>query len=134
MIVLDASALAESLLGGAKAAWVDEQIDAADSLHALHLIDIEVASAVRGHALGGRITDERGRQALADLAMLRLIRYPATALLDRIWDLREKLSAYDAAYVALAESLDAPLVTTDRRLACALGHRARVEAFPGRDA
>jgi predicted nucleic acid-binding protein len=98
-----------------------------ETLHAPHLIDVEIAQVVRRYAAAGEIDGERGRAALTDLADLRLLRYPHDLLLPRIWNLRHNLTAYDAAYVALAEALDAPLVTRDRRLAAAAGHRARIE-------
>jgi predicted nucleic acid-binding protein len=98
-----------------------------ETLHAPHLIDVEVAQVIRRYAATGKIEDGRGREALIDLADLRLVRYPHDLLLPRIWELRDNFSAYDASYVALAEALDAPLVTRDRRLAAAAGHRARIE-------
>ncbi len=76
------------------------------------------------------MSHERGAEALEDLASARISKYPHTPLVARIWELRGNLTAYDAAYVALAEVLDAPLVTTDGRLAQAPGHRARVESYP----
>ena len=82
---------------------------------------------IRRYAANGDIDGERGRVALADLADLPVRRYPHDFLLPRIWELRNNLTAYDAAYVALAEALDARLLTRDRRLATAAGHRARVE-------
>ena len=91
------------------------------------LLDVEVAQVLRWYAASGEIDGERGRTALADLADFPLNRYPHEFLLPRIWDLRQNLTAYDAVYVALAEALDAPLITCDRRLAAAPGHRARVE-------
>ena len=75
----------------------------------------------------GEIDDRRGREAMADLADMPIRRYPHDVLLPRVWDLRHNLTAYDAAYVALAEALDAPLVTRDRRLARAAGHGADIE-------
>ena len=91
------------------------------------MLDVEVAQVIRRYAANGEIDSERGRTALADLADLPLRRYPHDFLLPRIWDLRNNLTAYDAAYVALAEVLDAPLLTRDRRLAAAAGHRAQIE-------
>lgn len=82
---------------------------------------------IRRYAATGEIGAARGRRALADLADFPLRRYPHDFLLPRIWELRHDLTAYDGAYVALAEALDAPLLTRDRRLAAAAGHRARVE-------
>jgi len=91
------------------------------------LLDVEVAQVIRRYALNGEIDSERGRMALIDLVDLPLRRYPHDFLLPRIWNLRNNLTAYDAAYVALAEALDAPLLTRDRRLAAAAGHRAQIE-------
>lgn len=128
MIVVDASAALEVLLRTAAAAAVEARLfDAGESLHAPHLIDVEVAQVLRRYASRGRLAPERCRAALVDLADLPLSRYPHDPLLPRIWDLRRNLTAYDAAYVALAEALEAPLVTRDRRLAAAPGHAARVE-------
>ncbi len=97
------------------------------TLHAPHLLDVEVAQVIRRYAASGEIGAERGRIALADLADFPLRRYPHDFLLPRIWALRNNLTAYDAAYVALAEALEAPLLTRDRRLAIAAGHRAQIE-------
>jgi predicted nucleic acid-binding protein len=128
VIVVDASALLEALLRTPVADAVVERLFAPrETLHAPHLIDVEVAQVIRRYAATGKIEDGRGREALIDLADLRLVRYPHDLLLPRIWELRDNFSAYDAAYVALAEALDAPLVTRDRRLAAAAGHRARIE-------
>ena len=96
------------------------------TLHAPHLVDVEVAQVIRRYAANGEIDGERGRMALADLADFPLRRYPHDFLLSRIWDLRNNLTAYDAAYVALAEALDAPLLTRDRRLAVSPGHHAEI--------
>jgi predicted nucleic acid-binding protein len=128
VIVVDASALLEALLRTSGAKAVEDRLFAPrQTLHAPHLIDVEVAQVIRRYAANGEIDGERGQAALADLADLRLLRYPHDFLLPRIWALRNNLTAYDAAYVALAEALDAPLLTRDRRLATAAGHRARIE-------
>lgn len=128
MIVVDASALLEVLLR-TKAAEAVERLLFANgvTLHAPHLLDIEVAQTIRRYAAGGEIGGDRGRAALADLSDFPLRRYPHDFLLPRIWELRNNLTAYDAAYVALAEGLDARLLTRDARLASAPGHRARIE-------
>ena len=128
MIVVDASALLEVLLRTSAAKVVEDRLFAPrQTLHAPHLLDVEVAQVIRRYAANGDIDGQRGRIALADLADLPLRRYPHDFLLPRIWELRNNLTACDAAYVALAEALDARLLTRDRRLATAAGHRARVE-------
>ena len=96
------------------------------TLHVPHLLDVEVAQVIRRYAAAGEIDHERGRAALADLADLPLRRYPHNFLLLRVRELRDNLTAYDAVNVALAEALDAPLLTRDERLAAA-GQHARVE-------
>lgn len=130
MIVVDASALLEVLLRTTRAPGVEAVLFAADdTLHAPHLIDLEVAQVLRRYERAGQIDPERGREALADLSDLPLTRYPHQVFLARIWVLRGNLTAYDAVYVALAEALDAPLVTCDAALATAAGHHARVVAL-----
>lgn len=101
--------------------------DTRQSLHAPHLVDVEVAQVLRRYAHAGEADAARCAAALDDLAGLPLTRYPHGVLMPRVWELRDNLSAYDAVYVALAEALDAPLITRDQRLANAPGHRARVE-------
>ena len=128
MIVVDASALVELLLPSDAAGTVAARLfDSGDSLAAPHLIDVEAAQVLRRYAQAGEIDGRRGREAIADLADMPIRRYPHDVLLPRVWDLRHNLTAYDAVYVALAEALDAPLVTRDRRLARAAGHGADIE-------
>jgi len=128
VIVVDASAMLEALLRTSAGKAVEDRLFApGQTLHAPHLLDVEVAQVIRRYAAHGDIDDARGRLALTDLADLTLRRYPHDFLLPRMWDLRHNLTAYDAAYVALAEALDAPLLTRDRRLAAAAGHHARIE-------
>lgn len=127
MIVVDASALLEVLLGTPAAAAVEAHLFApGETLHAPHLIDLEAAQVLRRYAAAGEVGAGRARAALDDLAGFPMRRYPHDVLLPRIWGLRGGLTAYDAAYVALAEVLGAPLLTRDRRLAAAPGTRARV--------
>jgi predicted nucleic acid-binding protein len=128
VIVVDASAVLETILRTPAAAAVERRLFApAQTLHAPHLLDIEVAQVVRRYTINGDIDAQRGRIALLDLADFPVSRYPHDMLLSRVWELRDNLTAYDAAYVALAELLDAPLLTRDRRLAAAPNHRARIE-------
>ena len=128
MIVVDASALLEVLLRTPAAEAVERRLLASrQTLHAPHLLDVEVAQVIRRYALAGEIDPARGGEALADLGDFPLRRYPHDFLLSRVWDLRNSLTSYDAVYVALAEALDAALLTRDHRLAAAPGHSARVE-------
>jgi len=128
MIVLDASATIEWLLQTSTGASIEDRIfSTTPSLHVPHLLDIEVAQVLRRYVAGYVITASRGEEALQDLADLPLTRYPHDALLWRIWELRNVLTAYDAAYIALAEGLGAPLVTCDRKMARASGHSAIIQ-------
>ena len=97
-----------------------------ETLHAPHLIDLEIAQVLRRYVRSALISAGRGTDALTDLSDFPITRYPHFALLTRIWQMRDDLTAYDAAYLALAEALDAPLITRDRALARA-GYRVRVE-------
>ena len=128
MIVTDASAVLELLLGTTAAFDIQRRLfESGDSLHAPHLLDLEIAQVLRRYVLIGELTSQRGKQALTDLADLPIIRYPHDLFLSRIWALRHNVTAYDAAYLALAESLPAPLITRDVRLAATVGHRATIE-------
>ncbi|HEX6900531.1 MAG TPA: type II toxin-antitoxin system VapC family toxin [Thermoanaerobaculia bacterium] len=130
MIVLDASAAVEILLKTSASVPIVERILGRKvPLHAPYLIDLEVAQILRRFVAREGLPSERARQALEDLARLPLDRFPHLSLLPRIWQLRENLTAYDASYVALAETLDATLLTRDGRIARAPGHAARVEVF-----
>lgn len=101
----------------------------AETLHAPHLLDLEVAQTLRRLATAGTISKDRAEEAMQDLRSVRIARYPHFIFLSRIWQHRHNLSAYDAAYVALAESLGAPLITRDARLASASNLSAIVELF-----
>jgi predicted nucleic acid-binding protein len=128
VIVVDASVVLELLLATPAAVSVERRLFAGgQSLHAPHLLDLEVAQVLRRYFLAGRLTTDRGSIALEYLSGLPLTRYPHDVLLPRIWELRHNVTAYDAAYLALAETLRAPLLTRDRALASATGHTARVQ-------
>jgi predicted nucleic acid-binding protein len=129
VIVLDASAVVDYVLWIGAAERIAKRISTGEAMHAPYLLDIEVAHALRRYALRGALSPARGAEALTDVSELRLWRYPHLPLLPRIWELRGNLSAFDAAYVALAEALDAPLVTSDASLSRAPGHRAQIEVF-----
>ena len=130
MIVADASALVEVLLRKRTADAIAVRLFASGLvLHVPYLLDVEVAHVIRRHAAGGDIGPDRGYELLTDLLNLPLQRHPHDWLLPRVWELRHNFTAYDAVYVALAEALDAPLVTRDARLAAAPGHSAKVEVM-----
>ena len=122
MIVIDASALLEVLLRTPSAQAVETRLfdEPRQTLHAPHLIDVEVAQVLRRYATMGEINDQRGTEALSDLADFPIRRYPHDFLLTRVWTLRNNFTAYDAVYVALAEALNARLLTRDQRLAAAV--------------
>ena len=101
----------------------------AGTLHAPHLLDVEVTQVVRRFQRRGDIGEARAGQALDDLIALPIERYGHVELLGRMWELRENASAYDAAYLALAEAVDAPLVTRDEALSSVPGSAARVEVW-----
>ena len=101
-----------------------------EELHAPHLLDSEVTSALRGLVLGNRLDVERAGVALDGLQSASLTRYPAAPMTRRVWHLRANLSAYDALYVALAERLGCALVTADARIARSAGLRCAVEVVP----
>jgi predicted nucleic acid-binding protein len=130
VIVLDASAAVDWLLQTAVGQRIERRIYARqDTLHSVHLLDVELAHVLRRLVRERSLTPKRAQEALDDVAALRITRYAPVLLLERIWGLRQNLSAYDAAFVALAEELHAPLITRDRRIAAAPGHRAAVEVF-----
>lgn len=130
MIVLDASAAIEWLLRTQTGIKIDKRIFSPQvPLHAPHLLDVEVAQVLRRYVRDKTITTQRGQEALEDLGDLPLNRYPHDFLIPRVWELRATLTAYDAVYVALAELLDAPLLTCDGRIASAPGHHANVDVI-----
>lgn len=117
MIVADASALVDLLLDRPGAATVADALAGERAIHAPHLADTEVLHVLRRWLRGGAIPPGRALEALADLAELPLVRHAHAPLSPRVWSLRDRFSAYDATYVALAEGLEAILLTVDRRLA-----------------
>lgn len=129
MLVVDSSAVLEALAARDPAAGLVERLAEDGDLHAPHLIDTEVLHALRRMLRRGQISGERAYDARTDYAELTLVRYPHEPLNDRVWELRENLTAYDATFVALAEALDVPLITCDARLAAAPGPRTRIEVY-----
>ena len=128
MLVVDTSAIVGRLAADPPPETLAQRLNG-QSLHAPHLIDVEFLHALRRLVATGRMPAARAAVIRADFAGLTIVRYPHSLLLDRMWELRDNLTAYDAAFVALAEALDVPLVTTDARLAAAPGNDAVIEAY-----
>jgi len=130
VIVLDASAAIDWLLQTSAGERIEDRIYLRrESLHAPHLLDLEVGQVLRRLVREDTVSAHRADQAIEDLLDLRLTRYPHFVLLPRVWQLRHNFSAYGAAYVVLAEKLCATLITRDTRLASASGHTVPVELF-----
>lgn len=130
MTVVDASAMIEMLLRtplGDRCA--ERLLGSGDPLCAPHLLDVEVAQVLRRYARTNILMEDRAQEALRDLADVPLTRYSHEPFLQRMWEMRHSLSAYDAAYAALAEALDASLVTCDARMGRSNGHQATVEVL-----
>lgn len=128
MIVLDPSAAVDRMLQTVAGQQIEKRIFLQnESLHAPHLLDLELAQVLRRLVRERVVSVHRADQAIHDLLDLRITRYPHFVLLPRIWQLRDTFSAYDAAYGVLAEKLGATLITRDRRLASASGQDATVE-------
>lgn len=126
MIVADASAAVSALLNSGAA----RDLLARERVHVPHLVDVEVTSALRRSVAAGRVTAAQGLAAVGTWRRLGVTRHAVTGLLIRVWELRENVTSYDATYVALAEALDCPVVTADRRLARAPGLRCPVTVIP----
>jgi len=130
VIVLDASAALDWLLQTAVGQRIEKRIySRAESLHAPHLLDLEVAQVLRRLVRETSVSAQRADQALEDLLALRVTRYPHFVFLPYIWRLRHNLSAYDAAYIALTRELDATLITRDARLASVSVNGVTIELF-----
>lgn len=129
MPVIDASVVVSVLAEAEHAPWAEAQLSAAGadrSLWVPHLIDAEVGQALRREVAFGRLGEDRADAALLDLVRMPLRRIDHVGLVQRAWELRHNLSFYDGLYIALAEGLDVPLVTLDRRLARAVGDSTKV--------
>jgi predicted nucleic acid-binding protein len=130
VIVLDASTAIDWLLQTPAGTQIETRIySRGESLHAPHLLDLEIAQVLRRLVREKSVSAPRADQAIQDLRDLRVMRYPHFVFLSHIWRLRNNLSAYDAAYVALAEELDATLLTRDARLGSVPGLTVRIELF-----
>jgi predicted nucleic acid-binding protein len=129
VLVVDTSAVLEALASRTPAPGLVERLAHDSDLHAPHLIDTEILHALRRMTIAKTISDERAADARSDFAELTLSRYSHQPFGDRVWELRHNLTAYDATFIALAEALDAPLITCDARLGAAPGHFARIELF-----
>lgn len=123
MIVVDASAMVEALVGRDPDSGLLDLLSG--DLHAPHLLDVEVLSALRGLELAGKVTPAVADAARANFTSFAVERHGMATVADRVWSLRRGLTAYDATYVALAEGLGLPLVTCDAKLLSG-GHDAEV--------
>lgn len=130
MLVVDASAAYDALVGRDPLDEITVRLAQGAELVAPYLIDIEVVNALRKSVLAGRLTADRASDARDDLLNLSLDRFPHEPFIDRIWELRDQLSAYDAAYLALAEAIGIPLITCDAALASVARDSVTVEFFP----
>jgi predicted nucleic acid-binding protein len=130
LIVVDASALTEWLMGTPTGARVDARMFApGETLYAPELLYVEVMHSLRRLVRTQALSISRAEESLDDLLDLRVKHFPEMLVLRRVWELRNSLSSYDAVYVSIAETLEAPLLTCDRKLASTHGHCARVELF-----
>lgn len=127
--MLDTSAALGALVGLPRDPELAGRLAGDGDLHAPHLIDIELLHALRRLVAGETLSEARAAEARTDFAELPIVRYAHVGLVDRIWELRANLTPYDAAFVALAELTEAPLVTCDARLAAAPGHGAEIELY-----
>lgn len=128
MIVVDASVVIDFLVDASRTTAIREAFRRYDDdLHAPAHLDLEVAAALRRHVSAGQLHRRRADAAMADLADLAVHRHHVAPLMPRVWDLHEHVSPYDAAYLALAEALGAPLLSRDARLARAHGHGVAIE-------
>jgi predicted nucleic acid-binding protein len=128
-VVCDASALFELLLGTRAGQAVDRVVRGRVGVDAPALFDVEICAAARSRVARGELAASRADELVMDLIALPIVAWPHRPLLDRVWALRGNISAYDAVYVALAEALDARLITADRRLARAAAAVSPVEVI-----
>ncbi|MGH8879994.1 MAG: type II toxin-antitoxin system VapC family toxin [Stackebrandtia sp.] len=126
-LVVDASLMVRLLLNVSINDVVRRRLMPPRVINAPHLIDVEVASAIRGLTLGSRISGHRGEEMCVDLRDLRIVRHPMTVMIPRVLELRNNLTAYDAMYVVLAEALECPLYTADAKFTGSTGHNADVQ-------
>lgn len=127
MIVIDASAAIEVLLDARSAASITEFLDTDQpQLGAPHLIDLEIIQVLRRHLRNRALSHERAREAVADWQAFPVLRYPHDDLLSRVFEMRDNATSYDAVYIALAEALNAPLLTHDAKLKTVPGHNVKI--------
>jgi predicted nucleic acid-binding protein len=129
-IVVDASIVITLLANPTPDELLRSRFSGQRTIHAPHLIDVEVASGLRGLVLGKKVAAERMAQMVASYRRLRIVRHPTLPYFPRVMELRDNFTAYDACYVAVAEAMDLPLLTRDAKFERAVGHRAHVQVYP----
>lgn len=129
MLIVDASALYEVVVGARRSELIRQRLDADSDLAAPHVIDVEVLSTISRDFLLGRLDPTLARQAVTDLRAWPGERFAHLNLMSRAWELRNNVRAWDAFYVALAEALDGTLITLDTRLSRAAGLRCPIEVI-----
>ena len=129
MLVVDTSAVLAALAERTSDPALRQRLVDDGDLHAPHLIDVEILHALRGLVRGGKLSADRAYDVRTDVEALAITRYGHEPLADRVWALRDNLTAYDAVFIALSEALEVPLITCDARLAAARG-TAMVELYP----
>jgi predicted nucleic acid-binding protein len=130
MLVLDTSAAIHALMHRPANPELLGRLAVEEDVAAPHVIDVEVLQVVRRLVRIGEITDDQATDLRTDFAGMPILRFPHSGTADRIWALRHNLTAYDATYIALAETLGCPLITSDARTSKASGHLADVEFYP----
>jgi predicted nucleic acid-binding protein len=126
VIVTDASAIGDVLLENHRAPAIEDVLAKHSTLHVPEHFHLELVSMLRSLTLRGELAEHRRLRALDDLHKMRIVRYSGIALHDGVWELRDRLSAYDAAYLALARTLDLSLLTSDAALADAARAEGRL--------
>lgn len=129
-VVVDASVLIRALAEDPGDELLRQRLASARKLHAPAHVGVEVLNGIRGLTIGGKLTETRARRALEDFVDMPITRYAVETMAARVWQLRHNFNAYDGAYVALAQALDVPLLTRDRKIADTAPSDIEVQLHP----